>query len=525
MTQQLELGRETETFSKEGAKIDTKTLQYSEPPGLYYIAGSTVLDTIYHTATAQDLDVVVPLGVTFPQIDSDKPVQWVETDVANYNAYLFQEPKYNLEAYFLSSQGEVIKPSGFESRPDTLFLLDLEKPITVADIIYGVKRVLRYKLAVGAQTKDCWRKTIKNCFATEWMEQMFFFSASEVAMYIKGNIEEVAAPAEYEQVLQYFIDELGLETFAESNIDFSQHLTAPELDIDYDRLASITGINDWDELEHWLADQEDGSAIVAQCDRHQSEYYADVSMQSSPLANSEFQRRYELHDSLNPLCRIDVLPSLAEIKSYFELWRKEHRIGTQLSDSKYQLAVAEWDLICKLYDVHEVISQELVTAMADYIEKRVGELVRPGHEEIIILEVTAGHGKFSRFISDELKARRVPCVYIAAESNLESSDTDGVVLNMDAQQAIATFQPDIVVDVQIQQLVNLKKHFSENSSVQEYILLGILTEEDMTFLEQFDLIAESIDSVHTVQLCSEDLPGIGQSKSTAHSVTRALASQ
>ncbi len=135
----------------------------------------------------------------------------------------------------------------------------------------------------------------------------------------------------------------------------------------------------------------------------------------------------------------------------------------------------QWRDFCfnRANPVFEFLNQEYIDALGVYLESRVSEYQTDPNQPIRILEVGAGNGRLSHFLQMKLEqiAPGKTQIY-AADSGEWNLSTDFPVEQIDHNQALAKYNPDIVIFSWMPYESDYTKDFRSYASVREYILIG-----------------------------------------------------
>ncbi len=123
--------------------------------------------------------------------------------------------------------------------------------------------------------------------------------------------------------------------------------------------------------------------------------------------------------------------------------------------------------------VFELLNEEYLEALVDYLVERF-ELYEAGTDfPIKILEVGAGNGRLTHFLSEKLE-QRAPGLFniVATDSGEWRLQPDFEVEKLNHQQALEKYRPHIVIMSWMPANTDLTKDFRACDSVWEYILIG-----------------------------------------------------
>jgi hypothetical protein len=124
--------------------------------------------------------------------------------------------------------------------------------------------------------------------------------------------------------------------------------------------------------------------------------------------------------------------------------------------------------------IREVLTQEFVTALSDYLIERV-ENICPGNQPVTILEICSGNGRLAHFLNEKLAAGS-PRQIIVMPTDLAK---DKIVPNYPVQaiehsKALSQYKPKVVICSWMPYDTDLSAEIREQPTVEEYILIGPL---------------------------------------------------
>jgi len=128
---------------------------------------------------------------------------------------------------------------------------------------------------------------------------------------------------------------------------------------------------------------------------------------------------------------------------------------------------------CVEHGLYEILTQEYLEKLAEYMEERINFLLQKFPPPIVIVEVGAGDGKLTHFLDEKLKERGVTDYRIVA--------TDGGkwgikklhrVEQETHKEALWDFQPHIVLSQWMCKTEDWTKDVRDEPSVQEYVLIS-----------------------------------------------------
>ncbi len=187
------------------------------------------------------------------------------------------------------------------------------------------------------------------------------------------------------------------------------------------------------------------------------------------------------------------LPSRAQILEAFKLE------GTNHFDR------GEWgEFLDGPYRNHyEILTEDFIRALGDYIGKRIFDLGKQkGNQPIIILETGAGNGRLSHFLKNQLlKKVGLNFKIIASDSGTWKIKPDFPVEEIDVEQALRKYNPDIVVSSwETHSSHDWTKYYEENQNVKEYVLIEIPREHSSS--RKFSMT--HLEDIEEKQICRHD---------------------
>lgn len=124
------------------------------------------------------------------------------------------------------------------------------------------------------------------------------------------------------------------------------------------------------------------------------------------------------------------------------------------------------------HHVFEILTQEYVTAFGQYLSGRIDEL-STGNKPVRILEVGAGNGRLAHFMKEELEKTKAGKFQIVATDSMERGfEPNYPVEEIDYKDALAKYQPEIVICSWMPYSTDWTANFRSTPSVKEYILIG-----------------------------------------------------
>lgn len=123
--------------------------------------------------------------------------------------------------------------------------------------------------------------------------------------------------------------------------------------------------------------------------------------------------------------------------------------------------------------VFEFLTKEYVNALACYLSQRAFELGASPENPITILEVGAGNGRLSHFLTKSLEDKNERSAkIIAIDSGEWGLDSSFPVERLHHHEALAKYQPSIVIFSWMPPDQDYTRDFRQTASVKEYVLIG-----------------------------------------------------
>lgn len=124
--------------------------------------------------------------------------------------------------------------------------------------------------------------------------------------------------------------------------------------------------------------------------------------------------------------------------------------------------------------VFEVLNEEYLSGLSDYLSRRIQELGGTEESPIVILEVGAGNGRLTYFLEKKLNEKMFGKFRIIASDpgDWEVIPTTFTVEKMGNLQALEKYQPKIVMCSWMPLHKDFSADFRSTPSVEEYILIG-----------------------------------------------------
>lgn len=135
----------------------------------------------------------------------------------------------------------------------------------------------------------------------------------------------------------------------------------------------------------------------------------------------------------------------------------------------------EWYKFCfdKENPVFELFNDEYLNAFADYFVGRIQETGANKKRPLVILEIGAGNGRLSHFLQQKLEERAPgQTKVVATDSKAWTLKSDFPVEQLNHDDAMKKYSPDIVVFSWMPYKEDSTKDIRKFDSVQEYILIG-----------------------------------------------------
>ncbi|MBI3255803.1 MAG: hypothetical protein HYZ63_02430 [Candidatus Andersenbacteria bacterium] len=175
------------------------------------------------------------------------------------------------------------------------------------------------------------------------------------------------------------------------------------------------------------------------------------------------------------------LPSLKELKDYFDYqWHEGDK------DGWYNYLGKEWERFSKDGIKHhekvryEVLTREHIQGLGKYIANRAAEYKASEEKPLKVLEVGAGDGRLTHFLSQELPGS-VDVVATDSFSNEIVSDFPVDIVRDDKhnsdplssiRKAIEKYQPDLIISCWMRNGSDWTSTFRQYPFVKEYIIIG-----------------------------------------------------
>ena len=151
---------------------------------------------------------------------------------------------------------------------------------------------------------------------------------------------------------------------------------------------------------------------------------------------------------------------------------------SELSERLHQISFSDQSKWLELIDdprrrVFEFLTKEYVNALSGYLSQRAFELGGTPENPITILEVGAGNGRLSHFLTQSLAERSEGRVkLIAVDSGEWELDSSFPVERLDHHAALSKYQPQMVIFSWMPPNQDYTRDFRQAPSVQEYVLIG-----------------------------------------------------
>lgn len=134
-----------------------------------------------------------------------------------------------------------------------------------------------------------------------------------------------------------------------------------------------------------------------------------------------------------------------------------------------------WAAYAEEHGVYELVTRELMSALAVYLHDRRAALLSATDKELRVLEVGAGNGELSHHLRQELRSRQVPAQVIACDNGAWPLDAalrfDGVEA-LSYRAALRKHEPHVVLCSWMPMGADWTADFRACGSVREYLLLG-----------------------------------------------------
>lgn len=152
------------------------------------------------------------------------------------------------------------------------------------------------------------------------------------------------------------------------------------------------------------------------------------------------------------------LPSIADLKAIFS------------NNPDNSLAAY---LLNEESPVFEVLTQEYIDGLSNYLIKRATELDTVSSRPLRVLEVGAGNGRLTHFLKQAVATKaQIDLDLTATDSGSWQIPPAFEVTQLPQDDALILFQPDIVIASWMPYKADWTPEFRNTSTVQEYILIG-----------------------------------------------------
>lgn len=122
---------------------------------------------------------------------------------------------------------------------------------------------------------------------------------------------------------------------------------------------------------------------------------------------------------------------------------------------------------------YQVYTVEFIKSLASYLLERINRYRKPT-ADFTILEVGAGDGRLTKFLKEHLASEKINVIATDSKDwetkSLTNASVD--VEKIDYLEALAKYQPQIVISCWMNVNVNWTLDFMRTNSVEEYIMIG-----------------------------------------------------
>ena len=127
----------------------------------------------------------------------------------------------------------------------------------------------------------------------------------------------------------------------------------------------------------------------------------------------------------------------------------------------------------KTNPIYEIITVEYVNALANYLNSRVSTYGVSDDRLFTILEVGAGNGRLTHFLSERFQMEFGGKVkFIATDSGRNGIQSAFPVEYISYQEALKIYEPTVVICSWMPDGTDWTSDFRANSSVREYLVIG-----------------------------------------------------
>ncbi len=132
---------------------------------------------------------------------------------------------------------------------------------------------------------------------------------------------------------------------------------------------------------------------------------------------------------------------------------------------------------CYEHGLFEIFTKEYIEALAAYLDGRIKQLAVRLKRPVKILEIGAGDGKLTHFLTEELRKRGVDTFRMFATDGGNPGEDMHLqplypVIDERHDEALWDFEPDIVVCSWMMRNMDLTREIRQTPTVDEYILIG-----------------------------------------------------
>ena len=159
------------------------------------------------------------------------------------------------------------------------------------------------------------------------------------------------------------------------------------------------------------------------------------------------------------------LPTHEEIAQAFE--SKGSYLEKYLDWNKFRVRIVQE------LSTAELLNEEFLEALGDYLSQRAKEFGATENEPLIILEVGAGNGRLTHFLQQKLEERMPGKIkVIATDSGEKGIKTTFPVQPLEQKAALKAYKPKIVICSWMPIDKDWTADFRATDNVEEYILIG-----------------------------------------------------
>lgn len=186
--------------------------------------------------------------------------------------------------------------------------------------------------------------------------------------------------------------------------------------------------------------------------------------------------------------------------------------------------------VLREWDYFELLNRDYVEALGDYVATRVKSLKQEKDTPLTILEIGAGDGRLTHFLTAELEKHVPGQTRLIAVDNGEWNIAPAFpVEQLDQRRALMKYKPTIVICSWMPPGTDWSADFRATSSVQEYTLIGesystgdnvktwnLYSSEEIASYEVDGFIRVDLPYLDKLQICRIDwYPSFVKSQTTA----------